>query len=389
MIAPVILALKKDRDLHIDVMGLTIARKVFEGIGIRCFSYRDLPISERAMAYGEAFIEKVSSRHPDIPEIETRAYMGLSFECLVEEHGAEKAAQLYEQIGRQAFLPVKLMETVIAEGGYDLVVATSSPRTEQAAIIAAGNLGIPSVCVVDLFAVQESAWIGKAGYARKVCVLADSVKEMLCSVGRSADEIVVTGNPAFDYLANSDLAAAGAEIRQVNGWSDEKVVLWCSQAEPKINRFTGKVGDPELPAQIEERLQKICADIPNLRLIARPHPGEDPQSRRYFDNIEYRFNDPLGPLLMAVDVVVVMCTTVGVEAALVGKPVIALNMSVGTPNMPLEKMGFAIGVDDLEDLKDTLLSTLHSSTTLSEPIHPVGTAIDSVCGTIRSLLDHD
>ena len=62
----------------------------------------------------------------------------------------------------------------------------------------AGKLNIPSVCIVDLFAVKEVAWVGEPGYADKVCVLSEFVKNTLMRAGRNDKDIIVTGNPAFE-----------------------------------------------------------------------------------------------------------------------------------------------------------------------------------------------
>ena len=79
------------------VLGLTIARVHLEKEGIPCFSFRDLPISNKAIDYGEELASEVEV-HPLVPKEETVAYMGLSYESLVDEHGEKKAKLLYEQV---------------------------------------------------------------------------------------------------------------------------------------------------------------------------------------------------------------------------------------------------------------------------------------------------
>ena len=84
-------------DVEVNVLGLTTERKVVESAGVPCFSCRDLEVSPKAARYGSTLIASLGGGHPDVPDEESVAYMGLSYECLVEEHGEAEAAKLYEQ----------------------------------------------------------------------------------------------------------------------------------------------------------------------------------------------------------------------------------------------------------------------------------------------------
>jgi hypothetical protein len=77
-------------------------------------------------------------------------------------------------------------------------------------VLAVRQLGIPSICVVDLFAIDEVKWIGAPDYADQVCVLNESVRQFLVAAGRSEDQVVVTGNPGFDALNAPGCAGTGA-----------------------------------------------------------------------------------------------------------------------------------------------------------------------------------
>ena len=386
MIVPVARQLIQQDCCDVKILALTTARKAVEEAGLPCFSMRDVPLSKEANSYGKELLHKIGGGHPDVPYNESLAYMGLSYEALVKEHGETEAAGLYAQKGRQAFLPISLMKQIISEGNYDLVVATNSPRAEQAAILAAGELGIPALCMVDLFALQEVEWIGKTGYANKVCVLAESVKNMLVDAGRAPDEIVVTGNPAFDRLADPTFKEKAKVLRSKKGWGNKKVILWCSQPEPETHPFTGEKGDPNLPFMIERELQKVCDKHEGWHLFVRPHPSENLEQRPYLSDVEYGRDEDLYELLYAVDLVVVMSTTVGLEAALIGKPVVALNMSIFSPDMPYADMGIAYGVDCLEELNDTLQEALNKRV-LSTGLPPVGHAANAVCEVITGMLE--
>ncbi|TXC65467.1 hypothetical protein FSC37_03250 [Piscinibacter aquaticus] len=224
-------------------------------------------------------------------------------------------------------------------------MATNSPRAERAAIMAAGQLGIPSICAVDLFALQEVQWIGQPGYATRVCVLNDSVRRMFLEHGRRSEEIIVTGNPAFDRLTSVAAVDAGAALRQARGWNDGlTTVLWASQIEPERHPFTDRCGDPTLPRRVEARLRALVASDPSFRLVVRYHPSERVQFRAA-PRVEFSAtSENIADLLHAVDVVVVTASTVGLEAAIAGRPVISVDESIFTPDTRYAEMGVARGV---------------------------------------------
>lgn len=341
-------------------LALTTARAVLERQGIPAIGFRDLPGADdtQVQAWGRKLASELPLGGPVLPE-ETIAYLGLNFQDLVHHVGEHEAWKRYRNEGRQTFLPVHTMERALRVYKPNLVITTNSPRAERAAIIAAGNLGIPSVCAVDLFALQEVQWIGQSGYADKVCVLNESVRSMFLSHGRKPDEVVVTGNPAFDPLCAPETIAAGKRLRRQRAWDDgRKVVLWASQVEPEKHPFTTRVGDSSLPRRVETALRKIVAANESLRLVVRYHPSE----RVNFEpapNVDFSpVAEPISVLLHAVDAVVVTASTVGLQAAIVGRPVVSVDMSMFTPDTQYAELGVAHGITDLELLGQALSNAL-------------------------------
>lgn len=345
---------------RVTFIGLTTAGNVLRGAGFPFISLSDLWefAAPDAQEYGEELCAEISPGGPVSVE-ESIAYHGISFADLVDVIGEEKARQKYTDKGRHAFLPARFFERVLRYMKPDVLIATNSPRAEQAAILASGNIGIPSVCVVDLFALQEVKWIGVAGYASRVCVLNESVREMFLRVGREPNEIVTTGNPAFETLTGADAARAGAQLKLARGWGDDKkTVLWASQEEPARHPFEDVQGDPQLPRRIEEELRKIVAQRDDVRLVVRYHPSEQVEFK-HAPNVEFSPRDePLAVLLNAVDVVVVTASTVGLEAAIVGLPVISVDCSIWTPDTLFAEQGISQGVPFPEDLPKAISSLI-------------------------------
>lgn len=355
MLIPVIKQLQQNKKLKLIILGLTTAGSVLSEHSIPYIGFNDLlePDNTYARSWGQRLVgEKVEGSI--VPYEESVAYMGLSYVDLEIEHGEKKAAELYAIYGRQVFNPLLTIKKFLKSESPDILVATNSPRAERAAINVAKQLGIPSLCLVDLFAIQEVTWIGKPSYADKVCVFSDYVKSMFIEHGRYDHEIVVTGNPVFDSLEKYQ-GRTGYFRQKFSFESKKKVVLWASQPEPKIHPISGQLGDPMLTRKIENSLVEIARKNVDFQFIFRLHPSEDRSYSSLPDNVYVSdASDNIYEILSLSDVVITMSSTVGFEAFILGKDLITIDLSVVTEDVPYSKMGISHGLTSLEDIEPAL-----------------------------------
>lgn len=347
MLAPVARELLT-RNYNVLFLALTTAGAYLDRLGIPYIGYRHLPEadSEEVLAIGRMLTRNLP-KSSLVPEAESLAYMGLNYRELVRAHGVDAAADLYAKKGRQAFFPVELFCCWFETLSPLVVLATNSPRSERAALEAARKLCIPSVCAVDLFGMQEIEWIKSPHYASRICVLNEHVKNMFVDKGCQAEKIVVTGNPAFERLQLDDVRASGQEMRASKGWSkDDIVVLWASQVEPEQHPFvSGKLGDSTMPQRIESSLRHLVVKDKRFRLVVRYHPSEFVEFSAGQERVGLSSSDEdLAVLLHAVDVVVVMTSTVGLEAYLAGCHVVSVAGSIFSEDAPYGQMGVAAEV---------------------------------------------
>ncbi len=387
MLLPVIRELERRGSMEVKVIGLTTAAAVLAAANIPCLGFHDLvgDGDSQAMSWGAELLAGNAS--PLVDERESVAYLGLSFADLVIEHGLAGAKELLQQRGRGAFLPVATMRRFLEWLKPDVVVTSNSPRAEQACIIAAAQMGIPSLCVVDLFAIEEISYMGKEGYAQKICVLNEYVQKRFLDAGRSRHEVLVTGNPAFDALSHESVRQAGVRIRERPGFSGKKLVLWVSQPEPAKHRMTGVEGDPRLPVHIRKKLLEICQRYPQWALIVRPHPSEDLATFQPHPGMVIApQSEPLQPLLAAADVVICMTSTVGYEAALLGKPLIHLPLSIYWNEADYTEMGLALRADSLDELELALKSVLLQGWKPPVSLRAVGGATHAVADAVEGMI---
>ncbi|BCL71456.1 hypothetical protein TUMSATVNIG1_34220 [Vibrio nigripulchritudo] len=380
MLTPVIKELEKNEALEVITLGLTTSKSYFESNGISCFGFKDFAFLADIKFHevGANLVRKEGASNLVAKE-ESIAYMGINMLDLTDRLGIEKAQEEFSKRGRQAFLPTNFFVKLLKHLSIDFVIATNSPRSEQAAILAARNLRIKSICLVDLFALQEYHWIKDNSYSDKICVLNDQVKEFLVSHGRNAEHIVVTGNPAFDAINFKEKIRSGEAIRERLG-NDKTIILYASQVEPDEHPINALKGDPMLPRYIERALRHFIRKNDNYKLLLRFHPSEKLQFIEE-ERVEYGGED-LHSILHAVDIVVVMSSTVGLEAYIAGKPVISVDLSIFTSDAPYSEMGISKGVSSLDALDNIIRETQQGSQAHLEQ----GNALNSVMQEIDILL---
>lgn len=393
MVIPVIKELQRLGGFDIRVLGLTTAGPALSEQGIPWFGFKDLLRADdvEAREWGQKLSQE--SEHPHVSKEESIAYLGLSYWDLITRIGEADAAERYALYKRQAFLPASIMERVLLDIQPDLVVATNSPRAERAVIEAAGRLDIPAICMVDLLALHEIAYIGRRGYATRICVLTEYVQKLFLAAGRSPEEIVVTGNPAFDRLSSPGLREEALRYRAEKGWDDAKVILWASNVEPSVHPFTSQKGDESLPQRVEDELVTIIERRPDWRLVVRPHPGESRNcaTKGVHPSVMISSQSELLPIVLsAADCVVTLASTVGLEAFYLGKPLISIDLSVFTPDLPLKEMGMSLGIDSIGQL-EAALETVFSGTQSrpSAAVAEFGNAAVRVVHVVTDLLSQN
>lgn len=331
---PIIKKLQAESSYHIRVLGLTSASQILQQHDIPHITFIDLlPFSaSKALAYGAELAKDLP--HHTLSLEHSTAYLGISFYDLIQEIGEEAAFKKYKQQGRYAFCPVSTFVKFLQHSKPSLVIATNSPRSEKAAIIAAGKCNIPSLCLVNLLAKQEIEWIGVPGYANKICVLNDYVKNDFIQAGRNPEDVIVTGNTLFD-----------TEIKTIKK-RKEPTILYASQPEPKKHPLTHEESIyPNLVEIIRSELRKLASKHP-WHFIFKPHPSEKNIIQLPAHNIETPLpNDPIEPFLAEADIVIACTSSVGFLAYYAGKKLLCPTFSVFSPYSPYAEMGMATAIE--------------------------------------------
>ncbi|WP_417427131.1 UDP-N-acetylglucosamine 2-epimerase [Hoeflea sp.] len=320
MCVPLIEALKA-RGHDVVVLALTVAGPAFERLGIAHRRPIDFVDLERVRRYGERLIGRHHTDGKGLSRDESLAYLGVSLQNLSAEIGDEAAWAAYENAGLNAFCPTEFMKDVLHREAPDAVVATTSPRMEKAAMRAAHALDIPSVCMVDLFALIEFDWLKRADNGRYLTLPSDKLRQRFEAAGRDPEKLIVTGNPGFDTLGPFRNMDTGAAYRAQKGIAPEKrIIFFAEQPEPQ---------DPDLPRRVRKHLHEVCRANSGWQLVVRLHPASSDPAKEIIPEgaVQSHGTESLHEALRAADVVITLTSTVGMEALLLDRPTMILAIS--------------------------------------------------------------
>lgn len=349
---PVIRAMKDDEQYEVKILALTSAKACLDGLNIPSVGFKDYFLDRKeSVDYGKVLEEDVSGV---IDRQESIAYLGMSYRDLILECGVRLAKERYDKYGRHCFNPIGSLREIIDMERPDVVVTTSAPRAERAAVIAATELNIKSVVLVDLFGTKEVEWLGKPCFGTKICVGSKFTYDLLVESGRSSREIVMTGNPAFDELVSSNYSSAITKYRFSHALFGKKVFLWASQE--LYSDSADSTGERlDLSRAITEKLCEIFSRHPEWVLLYRPHPNQKPIPVSSYENVILCCQaTPLQVALSVSDAVFVITSTVGLEAALLGKPVLTFEGASVSHLNPYSRLGIAYPVRSVQEIEAAL-----------------------------------
>jgi UDP-N-acetylglucosamine:LPS N-acetylglucosamine transferase len=370
------------------LMALTTAGEVARREGlphlrpIDCLDEDDATIQQP----GSCLAERHHTDGKGISRAESIAYLGVSFRDLARDLGVEQAWRRYKEQGLNAFTPVHFMRDVLKMIQPDVVVATTSPRMEKAALRAAFQLNIPSLCMVELFGIQEEPWLSRPDNGHVLTVSRPDVARRLVAAGRQTGDIHCIGSPMFDYLADPQLREAGHRWRQHRGVrSDEKLLFWAEQPEP---------ADPELPRRIRHHLAAISR-ARGWRLVVRLHPSSTDASKESIPAmvLQSHSDEPLAEVVSACDAGITLTSTVGWELLLADKPLLVLRLSPNQSAVTYGEDDGALTIDRLEEAEEALAALLtetsqaHQLARLRRQLPRPGGAAQRICDLIEQVVE--
>lgn len=181
------------------------------------------------------------------------------------------------------------------------------------------------------------------------------------------EQVIVTGQPRYDILHNIDKIYSKKRFMEKYGINPEhKIVLWTTQSHGLSDEENTK----NLVAMF-----KAMQNLKNTTLIIKQHPGErkrdTKQIKQYLN--AYKINALLMDKksntyeqLFVCDLMITRHSTTAMEAVVLNKPVIVLNLNDGVDYAGYVKEGVAYGVYNEEYLTTTIEELLQDDSHLAE-----------------------
>lgn len=393
MILPVLNSLRKTHpQIKCDLLALTTGRARAIEEGETPWGYSDFVrlYDEEAVAYwGNRLL--AGNRSPDVDGNESCAYLGINYLDLIDQNGLQGAAEIYSREGRYGFRPLGFMRRLLDEIRPDVVIATNSPRTERAALEVAVQQKIPCVGMVDLFAQDGDSYISQKEKPNWTCVISERIKQRLVDRGFKSEGVIVTGSPAFDGLFSPRNRAAAEDFLKQRGWETLNPILWTGHIEPLADGVPDVEALYRFPLSIETALREFVTRRKDLALIVRYHPSQWQDFPRLGPHEKVYFSVPsqeaIHPLILASKAVVVQNSTVGLQAAVAGKPVVSLEHSLSVlESFSLSKLGVSTPCFSTGELPVVLDSLLASPAAAPQEYASDGNAADRVATVILRAL---
>lgn len=190
----------------------------------------------------------------------------------------------------------------------------------------------------------------------KYAVFGDAFKDALVKRGVNPDDIVVTGQPRFDALVNT---------KYDKKWIYETL---------NINKEKGLIvfASTDLPDDEKEMtVRELCTamqQFPDKQLVIKPHPSDD---GAMFVDLLCKFNSDaivvhnhLYELLSACDLLITTWSTVGLEAIILDKPIVVINLMSRPDMTSYVERGAAIEVNVPNTLSGIIGQILYDDDTI-------------------------
>lgn len=339
---------------EVTVLALTTAPEVLSRNDIPYIKIsdiiRNLKDYEKIMELGYSLAKIYHDDKSGISLKDTAAYYGSGFFDLMKRYGEEEAIARFEKGDRKSFLPIWLMEELFKIIKPDLVITTTSPRFEKASGIAAANMKIPNIRINDLPVMDP------LDYDCTLCVMNQWASEYAQKkAGISEKHIVITGQPAIEATLKVDS----------NVIDRKKVEFGLNDKYKHCVVFFSQNGIDQ--TLFYEELNRAAKKMKNVLFVIKLHPNQSPleYDNRYEENVKI-CNDTAAIYLNIADLAITTFSTTGLEAALLGKPLLVIDRKDNNSGMDYVEMGIAEELLTYSELSTKIEDNLNANVSKKE-----------------------
>lgn len=376
---PLVRKIQTEDKFNCIVFALPSSIKKLNQSNIKYISYKDF-VTEEELYVLEKYQVDQSFFQESIPLIESQAYYAVGLYEYEKMYGYDKTLNDFSDNDRKIFFPIKKMEHILNSLKIDLLITTSSPRSEHAALLAGENLNLSTFRIEQLFYCDYIEGLKNTVFF----VMNDYVKSLLINKGISNCNIYVTGQPAFEEVVNfKKNFIYTSEVNDVSLIDNVYTIFYSSPGNTKEDLVFKYLVD------------FCCERKSNYKLIVKLHPNESGEEKlKYIEekkSVEIYKSDLYLNILKS-DVVIVQYSAVGFEAINLDKDLITVNLYNKNESL-YSILGASYEVKHCNLIRDALENIRENKGNIRERLKggrekmkTIVNATDSILGIIKRII---
>jgi len=352
---PVIEHLQKDSEYRVTTLDSSYMRA--------CAYIREYHVSvfRKKISKERVLLSKVKRSLEKNMELRKRlSYLDVCVYDVLEENFSHIFSSRFVQLARF----IELTDSMIYEESPDIIVLFDDVTPVNRTIASVTkNHHIPTLVILrGVTALDMGGLHVIPTIADKQAVWGSISKEWFITRGVEPEKLVITGYPRYDALAKKKMKLRAREkvILDLNIEPSKGIIMLATQPYVGFSAHNS----PRMNELLLRGVLSAMKEFPDKQLIIKLHPAEDnslakgvTEEMRLDPIITHRY---LNEILIMSDLVLVVNSGVGLEAMILDKPVIAINLT-GQPDLvPYASSGAAIGVYREEDIAPAMRDALYN-----------------------------
>lgn len=241
-----------------------------------------------------------------------------------------------------------------------IVLRTDIRELEKTLAVTAKKLNIPTLLIQHGILAEHNGH--ESIYCDKVAVWGQASVEWYKNLGNDINKCVVTGNPRFDVLYNCGTHRVNADnIRKKLKLSSKPIILLATYPSRILSSYSTGDGMYVLLREIVMTIKQL----EDKHLIVKVHPYDDDSSvylglinELKVKNVTLVKKANIHDLIDISQLLIILGSTTGLEAMILDKPVITVNLTKRKDMVPYAEYGAALGVHKPSDISIAIKDAL-------------------------------
>lgn len=275
----------------------------------------------------------------------------------------EKFSHIFNSRFIELMKYIELTNSMIHEESPDIIITMEDVTPVHRTIVSvAKKHGIPTLVIQHGMTARDMGGLHvMPTIADKQAVWGKISKEWSITRGVKPERLVITGNPRYDALAKKKMEFDTEKaILDLNIDPSKGIIMLATQPYVGFSAHNS----PRMNELLLRGVLSAMKELPDKQLIIKLHPAENDSLTKAISEetgltpiITHQY---LNEIITISDLVMVFNSGVGLEAMILDKPVITINLTGQLDAVPYASSGAAIGVYRQEDIAPAMRDALYN-----------------------------